>query len=188
MADGYVDTNNALAFLVYYGVNRDSGFAGTTVADDKFPLAAADGNHGVNCFNTGLQRLFNRLAGGNAGSVIFNRTEFGSSDRPFAVNRLTDGIYNPANHSFANGNLHDSAGTADRIAFFDQNFAAEQYRADVVFFKVEHHTVDIIWKFQELAGHGFFQTVNTGDTVTHLDNSADIVNIEVNLVAAQSAA
>ena len=49
-----------------------SGFAGLAVADDQLTLAAADGEHGVDGQNTGLQRLIDLLTGDDAGGLVLN--------------------------------------------------------------------------------------------------------------------
>ena len=57
LADGHIDADHVLALLVQDGVHSQGGLAGLTVADDQLTLAAADGEHGVDGQNTGLQRL-----------------------------------------------------------------------------------------------------------------------------------
>src|SRR3546814_3363334 len=48
--------------LVDDRVDGDGGLAGLPVADDQLALAAADGGHGVDGLDAGLQRLVHRLA------------------------------------------------------------------------------------------------------------------------------
>jgi hypothetical protein len=55
LADGDVDTDHVLTFLVDDRVDRDRGFAGLAVADDQFALAFADWNHGIDGFDACLQ-------------------------------------------------------------------------------------------------------------------------------------
>ena len=45
LADGHIDADQVAALLIDDGIQGDGGFAGGTVADDQFPLPAADGNH-----------------------------------------------------------------------------------------------------------------------------------------------
>ena len=49
LSDGNVNADDAVALLVQHGVHGQSGLTGLTVADDQLTLAAADGEHGVNC-------------------------------------------------------------------------------------------------------------------------------------------
>ncbi len=55
LADRAVDAQHVLAFLVQDGVDRDRRLARLAVAKDQLPLAAADGNQGVDDHEPGLQ-------------------------------------------------------------------------------------------------------------------------------------
>ena len=158
-------------------------FAGAAVADDELALAAADGDHGVDGLDTGLQRLFDRLAVGDAGSAELHRPELFSVDGTLAVNRLADGVDHSADHGLAHRHLHDAAGATDGVAFLDQKLAAEEHGADVVFLEVEDHAVNFMGKLQELTGHGLLQAMDAGDAVAHLDDGTDVVDVEIDLVA-----
>ena len=57
-------------FLGNNGVNTKSGVTNLTVANNQFTLAAANGNHCVNAFQTRRQRLFYRLAVSNPGPLL----------------------------------------------------------------------------------------------------------------------
>jgi hypothetical protein len=54
LTDSHINTDNSGIFLVDYGVNRDCGFAGLTVANDQFALPASDRNKRVDGLNPGL--------------------------------------------------------------------------------------------------------------------------------------
>ena len=75
LPDGAVDADQVVAFVVDDGVEGDGGFAGLAVADDQFALAAADGNHAVDGFDTGCHRLAHRLAVDHAGGETLQRDE-----------------------------------------------------------------------------------------------------------------
>ena len=78
-ADGNVNAEHALALLVDDGIGRDGGLAGLAVAADQLTLAAADGDHGVDGLDAGLQGLLNRLAVDDAGSAALNGAVLGLS-------------------------------------------------------------------------------------------------------------
>ena len=62
LTDGDIDTLHVAALLVDDRIDDNGGFAGLAVADDEFALPATDRNHGINGLQTGLDRLFDRLA------------------------------------------------------------------------------------------------------------------------------
>src|SRR5690606_35183751 len=66
LAHGHINTVYRLAcfiklFLVDDRIDTDGGLTGLTVADHQLTLTAADRNHRINGFDTGLQRLGYRL-------------------------------------------------------------------------------------------------------------------------------
>ena len=123
------------------------------------------------------------LAVSNTGGPVFYGPIFRCGNIAFAVDGLTNGIDDTADHRFANGHLHDAARTAHAVSLFDLRFTAEKNGADIVLFQVEHHAEDVVGKLQEFAGHSLFQPVNASDTVTHLDDCADVVHIEIYLIS-----
>jgi hypothetical protein len=55
LPDGYIDAINRFTLfkifaLIDNGINGNCRFSGLAVANDKFALAASDGNHGINGF------------------------------------------------------------------------------------------------------------------------------------------
>ena len=65
LTDGHVNAFNARALLVDDGVNGNRGLAGLPVANDQFALSTAYRDHGVDGFQTRLQRLIDRLSRDN---------------------------------------------------------------------------------------------------------------------------
>ncbi|MMZ61807.1 hypothetical protein D1872_239760 [compost metagenome] len=94
LSDRNVNTFYAVALLVDDGIDGDSGFTRLTVTDNKFPLATADWNHGIDSLNTSLHRLMDRFTINYAWSVVLNRTKFRGFDWAFAINWLAKRIYN----------------------------------------------------------------------------------------------
>ena len=182
LTDSYINTDTILVMLVENGINSDSRFTDTTVTDDKFALATADRNEGVDSLQTSLQRLLNGFTVGNTRSAVLNRAEGVSLDFALAVNRTADGINDTANHSFANRHLHDFARTLNLRTFLNLGFATQNNGTYVVLFKVQDQTIYIITKIQQLTGHSFFEAMDMGDTVTDFDNRANFINIQVYFV------
>ncbi len=72
LTDGNIDAQHILVLLVQDGIGGNGGLAGLAVADDQLTLTAADGEHGVDGQNTGLQRGVH-----DAGSALQAGTRWG---------------------------------------------------------------------------------------------------------------
>src|SRR5256884_3939858 len=81
--------------------------------------------------------------------------------------------------------LGDAVGALDRIAFLDGAVVAEEHGADVVLFEVEDHADDVAGELQQLAGHRLLEPVDARDAVADLDDAADLLQIDLRLVARQ---
>src|SRR5258705_3274672 len=125
LSDGDVDTDDVAALLIDDGVDGDGGLAGLAIADDQLALAAADGNHAVDRLQTGLQRLFDRLARDNTGRFELDTPALFGIDRSTAVDRFAQGIDHPADDLFADRHFGDAACALDRVAFLDHVRLAE---------------------------------------------------------------
>ena len=73
LADRHVDTLDAGIFLVDDRVDGDGGLTNLAVTDDQLTLATTDWHHGVDGFQTSLDRLINGLTSDNAGSHFLDR-------------------------------------------------------------------------------------------------------------------
>lgn len=97
LTDGDIDAVDLVFFiavliqlgLVDDGVDADGGFSGLSVADDEFPLASTDGDHGVNGLDSGLEGFGDGLSVDNAGAVGFDQSELFGGDGSEVVDRLT---------------------------------------------------------------------------------------------------
>src|SRR5215472_18422284 len=136
LADGAVDTNKVVALAVDDGVQRDRGFSSLPVADDQLTLAAADGNHRVDGFDSGGHGFANRLALDHPRSNSFDRNVLAGRDGTFVVDRQAQGVHHTADHAFAGRHGHDFAGAFYLAAFFDLGVLAHDHHADLVFFQV----------------------------------------------------
>ena len=88
LADGDVNTLDAAVSLVDDGVHGDGGLADLPVADDEFPLPAANGNHGVDTLEAGLHGLADRLTGNDARCHLLDRCRGRRLDRASAIDRI----------------------------------------------------------------------------------------------------
>ena len=164
-----IDTDNILAFLIDDGVHGYRCFTGLPVTDDQLPLAAANGNNGINGFESRLEWFMNGFPIDYSRGIVFNGTEFIGFDFTFSVNGLTKGIDNAANHGFSYRNFHNTTGPLDLVPFSDLRKLTKDNAANIIFLQVHGHTVNAPGEFQKFAGHSHFQTMNPGDSVSYLD-------------------
>ena len=123
LSDSYINADNTEAFLVNNSINSNSSFACATVTDNKFALTTSDRDESIDTFDTSLQRSINRFTIRNTMSRRFNRAFFCISYLALAIDRSTNSTDNTTQQSFAYRNIHDIAGTANQIAFFNEGFA-----------------------------------------------------------------
>ena len=185
LADSYINADHAEAFLVNDSIDSNGSFAGAAVTDDKFALAASDRNERIDTFDAGLQRSINGFTICDTMSSRFYRAFFSISDLAFAVDRSADSADNAAQQSFAYGNVHDVAGTANQIAFFNERFAAHQNDTNRVRVQVQNHAGNIVRQFNQFAGHSVFHTDNGSDAVTDLFNYTDLFQVNIHIVILQ---
>src|ERR1700730_15690837 len=88
LPDRDVKALHVLAALVDDGVEGDRGLAGLAVADDQLALSAPDLQHRVDRLDSGLERLLDRLAAGDARGPCLDSPLLGGLDRALAVDRL----------------------------------------------------------------------------------------------------
>ena len=180
LADGDVDADDVLAALVDDRVDGDGRLARLAVADDQLALAAADGRHGVDGLDAGLQRLIDRLPAGDAGSGRFDGAVLLGDDRALAVERVAERIDDPADHGRRRPAPAAAAGAAHLVALGDVQVVAEDDDADRVLFEVERQAADAgARELDHLAGHDAGQAVDAGDAVADLQHPADLAGLEL---------
>ena len=107
MAHSDVNAEHRLACIVEFllvddGVDRHSGLACLTVADDQLTLASANRNHGVDGLDAGLQRLVHRLAVDHTWSFALDgHVKRLTLDGALAVDGFTQHVDHTAQHAFA---------------------------------------------------------------------------------------
>ena len=105
LADRDVDADQILAFRVDDRVYGNRGFAGLAVADYELALAAANGNHRVDCLQPGQHRLSHRLAIDDARREFLERVEFSAGiNRALSINRSCERIDYAADHLLSDRN------------------------------------------------------------------------------------
>ena len=166
--------SNTGVFLVQDGVRGDGGLAGLAVADDQLTLAAADGDHGVDGLDAGLQGFLDRLAVDDAGGRALDGPELGGLNGACAVDGLAQCIDHAADHCLAHGHGNDLAGALDGAAFLDADIGAQQNDGDRVFLQVLGHTVFAVVKLKQLTCHALFQAAGPGDAVAHHNDRAGL--------------
>ena len=179
---GHIDAYDTVALLVDDGVDGERGLSGLAVADDELALAAADGGHSVDGFQTGLEGLLHRLPLDDTGGLDVDRAVFFSLDGALAVNGEADGVHHAAEYTLAHGDLHDPLGAPCLVAFLDAHALTEEHATDVVLFQVERHSHGAVGELDELTGHDVSQAIDTGDTITDRQDGTGLGDIDLLLV------
>src|SRR5262249_12225873 len=123
--------------------------------------------HRVNCFDSRLKGLFDRLSHDDSGSLDMHSPSFLGIDGAFAIDRLSQSIYHSTDKWNPNGNVHDPSCPLDRLSFFDRRIGAENGDPHVVFLEVQHHSHSASWELHELAGHHAIKPINSRDSITY---------------------
>ena len=185
LPDGYVDTVDRvarfeIAFLVQDRIDGDSRFSGLAVADDQFALSAADRDHRVDGFQSGLQRLVHRLPENNARRFAFQRHfDRFATDQSHAVQRIAERVDHATEHRFADVDRRDALGAFHGVSFADLIRRAQQHGADVIFLEVHYHGPDAVVELQQFVGLSILQAVDPDDAVADLKHRADFFEPKV---------
>ena len=179
LADGNVDADEVAAALVDNGVQRNGRLARRAVADDQLPLAPANGNHGVNGLDSGLHRRIHRLADHHVGSHLLHRPGARGADGALAVQGTAQGVNNPPDQRVTHRNLNNLAGRTDPVTLFDCVGIAQNGGAHNVGLQVQGQAQDVVAKIQQLVGAHTLQTLDAGDTVTHLDHGTYVHQAQI---------
>src|SRR5262249_8209672 len=139
--------------LADHRIHADGGFAGGTVADDQFALAAANRDHGVHCHNTGLDGLADGFAFDDTGRDFLDGIKRVGFDWPFAVYRLAKSVDDATQHRLADRHLEDFTGGADFVAFLDLGVITKDNRAHLGLFKVKREAGDAVAEIKHLVQH-----------------------------------
>ena len=136
-------------------------------------LSAAYGHHGVDSFQTRLERLVNGLAVDNAGSLALKReADKVAGHGAAAVDRFAENINNTAEQAFANGNGGDFACAAHCHVLGHFVDLVEQNDADIAFLKVERNAFYAVFELYKFVGADVVEAVDVGHAVAYFKNSS----------------
>ncbi len=174
LPDGDVNADEVAALLVDDSIQGYGGLAGGTVADDQFPLAPTDGNHGVDGLDAGLHRRVHRLPHHHVGGDLFHGAQPGGVDRTFTIQRTADGVHHSPDQSLSHRYFDNLPGGADPVPFFDGVGVSQNRGANQVRLQVHCQPQDFIAEIQQLVGTDPLQTLNAGDAVTNLNHRTHV--------------
>ena len=172
LADGDVDADDVLALLIDDGIGGNGRFAGLAVADNQLTLAAANGDHGVDGLDAGLERHRDALSLDDAGRRGLDRGVFLRLDGAFGVDGLAQRVYNAADQRLADRDGDDLAGALDDVALADAVVAAQHDDGDGVFLQILRHAIRAVGEFHQLTGHTAVQSGRAGDAVADQNDRA----------------
>ena len=89
-----------LTLLVDDGVDGDCRLPRGTVPDDELPLASADGYHGVQGYDPGLDRRIHGLTGDNVWGYSLNGPGAAGLDRALAIQGSPQWVHHAADEPF----------------------------------------------------------------------------------------
>jgi hypothetical protein len=182
LPDRDVDADHVAVALIQDRVDQDRGLPRRAVADDQLTLAAADVRHRVDRLDPGLEWLFYGLAIDDPRRLELERPPFVGLDRRAAVERVPEGVDDPADEGVSDRDARDLAGPLDRLAFLDQLPVAEERGADVVLLEVEGDPGDAVLELEHLRRDGILEAVDTGDPVADLEHGADLGEVGLDVV------
>ena len=117
-------------------------------------MTTANRDHRIDGHNAGLDRLADRFAFDDARRNFFDRVARFASNGTFAIEWLAKSVDDPAQKSFANGNLEQLAGGADLLAFANLAPVAQNDGADFGFFEIEREADDAAAEIDHFIQHG----------------------------------
>ena len=102
-----------------------------------------------------------------------------------SVQRIAQRVDDTAQHSFADIDGSNTAGTLNDHALLDLVGQDQQYGTHVVLFKVHHYSHNSVIEFQQFVGFGIEQPVNTCHTIAHLQDGTYLLQLQRNVNATQ---
>lgn len=113
LTDGNVDTEELLAviggavptLLVKDGVKGDGSLSSLTVTDDQLTLTTADGNHGVDRLETGLDGLVDGTTGQDTRSLELSTALLSGVEGTLAIDGVTKSVNDTAQKLRTDGNI-----------------------------------------------------------------------------------
>ena len=184
LADRDVDADDTAVLLIDDRVERDRRLSGLAVADDQLPLAATDRNHAVDRLDACLERLVDRLAGGDARRLELQRPAVRGIDVAEPVQRSTERVDDATDQGIAAGNRQQLTGTTNLVALLDRQIVAEDDDTDGALFQVEDLAELAVGELELLTGQRVRQAIDPSDAVTDLENPADLGKVDLGAIVA----
>ena len=100
-----------------------------------------------------------------------------------AVDRLAERVDHASEEFVADRHREDLTGALDLLALFDLLEVTEDHRADAVLVEIECDAEHAAGELQQLLGHHRRQTLDVGNTVTRVDDRADLLALGLGLEA-----
>ena len=172
LADCHVDADDVGVALVDDGVDGDGRLARLTVANDELTLAATNGDHGIDCHETRLDGLADRLALHDARGLELDGATVRGIDCAKAVDGLTKRVDDAAEHGVSHGDIHDATRRAALVSLLDDVDITKENRADLVLVQVLGKAVygsaaAGARELKQLAGHCGPEARDVGNSVAH---------------------
>ena len=113
------------------------------------------------------------------GALTSTRRRSLALDRPLAVDRIAQGIDDPAEQALADRHIDDRLGALDRRALADRPVVAENDDTDIVVLEVQRHALGAVLELDHLAGLAVVEAVDAGDAVTHGQHPPDLGHLRL---------
>ena len=178
MSDSYVNALHTKTALVDDGVDCDGGLTSFTVTNDELALSTTNGDHGVDCLDSGLEWLMHWLATHDSRSLNFYTTNDAANDVALTVDGLAQRVDNTTQQCVANRNRQDASGCFYWLAFFNAIGISENYSTNGVFVEVQSETNGAVFKLEQFVYCAIGKTRHAGDTVAHFCNTTDGTSLE----------
>ena len=182
LSDGHVDAAHLLGgvsrlpvgLLVDDGVHRDSGFTGLAVANDQLALTPANRNHGVDCFDTRLQRLVHRLTHHHAWGLKLEGATARGLDLSQTINGVTQRVNNATQVPLTDWHREDLSGASHLLACLNAGELSEDDHTNLVFVQVLGDSESAVCETDQLVCHAARKTFDVCDTVCRVDHGTDL--------------
>jgi len=138
--------------LVKHGVKSDGSLSGLTITDDQLTLTTTDRNHGIDRFETCLDRLVDGLSGKDTRGFDFSSSPLLRLDWSLAIDGVTEGINDTSEQFRSDWDVDNLSGTLDGLSLLDETIRTEQHNTDLASFQVQAHSLDTGGELNELFG------------------------------------
>ncbi len=182
MADGNINAKYIGILLIEDHIHDDSGLARLSVPNDELPLTPANGDHGIDAFEAGLQRFLYRLSLDDVGGPSLDQPILFPGDGPFSIDGLSDSVNHPSDEGISHGHREDPSRPLDGIPLFDLGEVPQDHGPDVILLQIEGHAEDVVRKLEHLRRHDVGKSLDPGDAIPRLDDLPHLLHIHADLI------